>query len=149
MYNGSAGAYLFISHGKLFFCGHKTCNFFNAIFHKKDFWKKEKRFCRDLSIQWILMYIAVTESNAQLFRCMPILFKIESHGTWNSDVYLIKTWQNVKNTNFFLSRIHFIHELGAEITIWIKCRDAIATAGQINFEVLKGEPFETVLKGGL
>ena len=57
--------------------------------------------------------------------------------------------QNVKNTNFFLSRIHFIHELGAERTICIKCRDAIATAGLINFEVLKGEPLETVLKGGL
>ena len=41
----------FISHRKLFYRGHKTSNFFNAIFHKKDFWKKEKRFCRDISIQ--------------------------------------------------------------------------------------------------
>ena len=49
----------FISHGKLFYRGHKTCNFFNAIFHKKDFWKKGKRFCRAISIQWILMNIAV------------------------------------------------------------------------------------------
>ena len=32
----------FISHGKLFYRGHKTCNFFNAIFHKKDSGKKGK-----------------------------------------------------------------------------------------------------------
>ena len=41
----------FIDGGKLFYRGHKTCTFFNAIFHKKDFWKKGNRFCRDISIQ--------------------------------------------------------------------------------------------------
>ena len=43
MYNRSAVVLdEFISHGKLFYRGHKTFNFFNAIFHNKDFWKKRK-----------------------------------------------------------------------------------------------------------
>ena len=33
----------FISQGKLFYRGHKTCNFFTAIFHKNDSWKKRPR----------------------------------------------------------------------------------------------------------
>ena len=33
----------FISHGKLFYRGHKTCNFFNAIFHKKRFLKEREK----------------------------------------------------------------------------------------------------------
>ena len=67
----------FISHGKLFYRGHKTCNFFNAIFHRKDFWKKGKRFCRDSSVSskfgWTLQL--QFDPARKLSGCMQILLQ--------------------------------------------------------------------------
>ena len=65
----------FISHGKFFYGGHKTCNFFNAIFHKKDFWKKGKRFWRDSSVSseyWWTLQLKFDPAR-KLSLCMQIL----------------------------------------------------------------------------
>ena len=76
----------FISHGKLFYRDHKTCNFFNAIFHKKDFWKKGKRFCRDISIQWILMNIAVEIGSGTERKTFPMYANFAPANGWRQSV---------------------------------------------------------------
>ena len=77
----------FISNGKLFYRSHKTCNFFNAIFHKRDFWKKGKRFWRDISIQWILMNIAVEIWSGTERKTFPMYANFAPANCWRQSVF--------------------------------------------------------------
>ena len=94
----------FISHGKLFYRGHKTCNFFNAIYHKKDFWKKGKRFCRDISIQWILMNITLEIWSGTERKTFPMYanFALPSDANLSSNLLLPSNLPFVWRHSYFV-----------------------------------------------
>ena len=76
--------------------GHKMSILFNAIFLKKDFWKKSEMILQRYIFIHTSENIAVeiwSGTERKPFPIMQISVEIEFRLTKNSDVYLIQTWR--------------------------------------------------------